>query len=183
MKKTILLMMMALMSVCVMAQDKLPYDEELLEGDWMAFSESAYLTPGSNFIITKIQFRTAGQCGITVLDTNSELYFPHLFSHYFISNNNKLHIVGSDNPSETQYFVIRDFYIREEDNAPILVLARYNSPSYQNFYYRKTTQINGISSVVMDANEDSKKYSINGIINENPNGVYIQNGKKYFPKK
>lgn len=182
MRRILFFLTMALMSVCVMAQEKLPYDEELLEGDWEAFSESAYLTPGSNLVITKIQLRTAGQCGITVWDMNRQLHFPHNFSHYFISNNNKLHIVGSDNPAETQYFVIRDFYIREEDGSPILVLARYNGSIHQNYNFRKTTQINAIRSSEREINEESKKYGVSGVIKGVPDGLYIQNGKKYIAK-
>jgi len=182
MKKIVLFLLLALMGVNVGAQEKLPFDEVLLEGDWLAFGEVSELSTGSYYHITKLQFRTEGPTIVFVRHINQQIDIPLNYSHFFISNDNKLHLIALDESSTTQYFVIRDFYIREEDNTPILVLARYNSTFYQNFCFRKISTMNSIADNVISKDTIGSKFDLKGIYGMGDKGIYIQDGKKHIAK-
>ena len=93
---------------------------------------------------------------------------------YFISNNNKLHIIYDDN--FTLHFII------EELSATTLKVKTYDG---QSFSFAKDNSSSAVSSIDDNRSTDESTYNLSGqkVENITANGIYIQNGQKKVIKK
>lgn len=93
---------------------------------------------------------------------------------YFISNNNKLHIIYDDN--FTLHFII------EELSATTLKVKTYDG---QSFSFAKDNSSSAINSISNNRSADESTYNLSGqkVENITADGIYIQNGQKKVIKK
>lgn len=93
---------------------------------------------------------------------------------YFITNNNKLHIIVEDD--YTLHFII------EELTATTLKVKTYGGKSYT---FTKDNSSNAVQSVNMTRPADESTYNLSGqeVENITADGIYIQNGQKKVVKK
>lgn len=93
---------------------------------------------------------------------------------YFITNNNKLHIIVGDD--YTLHFII------EELTATTLKVKTYGGKSYT---FTKDNSSNAVQSVNMTRPADESTYNLSGqeVENITADGIYIQNGQKKVVKK
>ena len=93
---------------------------------------------------------------------------------YFISNNNKLHIIYDDD--FTLHFII------EELSATTLKVKTYDG---QSFSFAKDNSSSAINSISNNRSADESTYNLSGqkVENITANGIYIQNGQKKVIKK
>ena len=92
---------------------------------------------------------------------------------WFISNNNKLHLMLSNN--SWLNFVIEEYSkddgymkLKSFDNACIMLWSLMNYSS--------------VPAINSDRKKDTPKYSIKGVKIDKPEGIYIQNGQKFIAK-
>ena len=92
---------------------------------------------------------------------------------FFISNNNKLHIVQE---SMTFHFII------EELTATTLKVKTYDGQSYS---FTKDNSSSAVRSVSMTRSADGSTYNLSGqrVENVTTDGIYIQNGQKKVVKR
>lgn len=93
---------------------------------------------------------------------------------YFISNNNKLHIIVGDDYA--MHFII------EELSASSLKLKTYDGQSYT---FEKDNSSTDVKPMTLIRSADDSIYNLSGQKMEDftTNGVYIQNGQKKVVKK
>jgi len=93
---------------------------------------------------------------------------------YFITNNNKLHIIVDED--YTLHFII------EELTATTLKVKTYGGKSYT---FTKDNSSNAVQSVNMTRPADESTYNLSGqeVENITADGIYIQNGQKKVVKK
>ena len=93
---------------------------------------------------------------------------------YFISNNNKLHIIVEDD--YVMHFII------EELSASSLKVKTYDGQSYT---FAKDNSSTEVKPMTITRSADDSIYNLNGqkVEDVTTNGVYIQNGQKKVVKK
>ena len=93
---------------------------------------------------------------------------------FFISNNNKLHIIVDD-----QYAL---HFIIEELTATTLKVKTYDGQSYT---FTKDSSSSSVSSKSLTRPDDASTYHLNGqkVENVTTDGIYIQNGQKKVIKR
>ena len=186
MKKFLFFLLFA-SAVSVNAQS---FDETDLIGTWNT-NGLAY----APYKITNIESITLGDClydygkGLQTMcgfitNTTMTEYDSHEGEHtvtrdwravtdFFISNNNKLHIVQNDN--FTLHFII------EELSATTLKVKTFDGQSYT---FAKDNSLSAIS-VNQTSSADASTYNLSGqkVENVTVDGIYIQNGQKKVIKK
>ena len=123
-------------------------------------------------------------CGIMALTKKDPNYARHgndeeytgieAILDYFITNNNKLHIIVDE--EYTLHFII------EELTATTLKVKTYGGKSYT---FTKDNSSNAVQSVNMTRPADESTYNLSGqeVENITADGIYIQNGQKKVVKK
>ena len=123
-------------------------------------------------------------CGIMALTKKDPNYARHgddeeytaiePILDYFITNNNKLHIIVDE--EYTLHFII------EELTATTLKVKTYGGKSYT---FTKDNSSNAVQSVNMTRPADESTYNLSGqeVENITADGIYIQNGQKKVVKK
>lgn len=123
-------------------------------------------------------------CGIMALTTKDPNYARYgndeeytgieAILDYFITNNNKLHIIVDE--EYTLHFII------EELTATTLKVKTYGGKSYT---FTKDNSSNAVQSVNMTRPADESTYNLSGqeVENITADGIYIQNGQKKVVKK
>ena len=169
MKKVLFIMAVALMSTVVRAQSDGftgSIDEYDLQGTWRVTGIEGYLLQLDK---DPEFFSLSGNQAGRILKNGEDLFV----NGWFISNNNKLHLVISN--GAWLNFVIQE-YSKDEGYMKLKSFDDHcvMSWSLQNY--------SSVPSLSVDNKKDSPRYSINGIRNDNPDGVYIQNGKKFIAK-
>lgn len=184
MRRILFLLTMALMSVCVMAQEKLPYDEELLLGSWMSDGNYMEIGDGSHGPIP---------VGCISLMSNHSSYISYSlptggytqyeFTAFFVSDTDKLHLISK---MPTQWhsvtFVIKWLEYDRNNNQCILHLRPLGSSKSDDYLFYRSGGINSVTSAKTENSSSNRKYSLSGAEVDNPEGIYVQNGKKYIAK-
>lgn len=103
-------------------------------------------------------------------DSDSEKSIPD----FFISNNNKLHIIVGDD------FALR--FVIEELTSSSLKAKTYDG---HRFTFVKDNSSSGVKPMTQTHSADDSIYNLNGqkVEDVTTNGVYIQNGQKKVVKK
>ena len=106
-------------------------------------------------------------------EEETRTYEKEQINDFFISNNNKLHIVQE---SMTLHFII------EELTATTLKVKTYDGQSYS---FTKDNSGSGVQSVNLIRSADGSTYNLNGqkVENITADGIYIQNGQKKILKR
>ena len=142
--------------------------ESITLGDGMYESEKAYKKScWSGFFknLTRVNYNNG--------EEETRTYEKEQINDFFISNNNKLHIVQE---SMTLHFII------EELTATTLKVKTYDGQSYS---FTKDNSGSGVQSVSMTRSADGSTYNLSGqrVENVTTDGIYIQNGQKKILKR
>ena len=183
MKKFYLFLLLLVSAVSANAQT---FDEADLVGTWA--------TPGLAYAPFKIQNieyislgdaiyygskgkeEASGQIKYTYVDNQ----YPEgrtvtkIILDYFITNNNKLHIIVQDD--YTLHFVL------ESSTSSSLNVKTYDGQSYS---FTKDNSGSGVQSVRQTRSADESTYNLSGqnVENVTADGIYIQNGQKKVVKR
>jgi hypothetical protein len=106
-------------------------------------------------------------------EEETRIYEKEQINDFFISNNNKLHIVQE---SMTFHFII------EELTATTLKVKTYDGQSYS---FTKDNSSAAVRAVDMTRSADNSTYNLSGqrVENVTTDGIYIQNGQKKVVKR
>jgi hypothetical protein len=142
--------------------------ESITLGDGWYESEKAYKKScWSGFFknLTRVNYNNG--------EEETRTYEQEQINDFFISNNNKLHIVQE---SMTLHFII------EELTPTTLKVKTYDGQSYS---FTKDNSSVGVRSLSMTRSADGSTYNLSGhrVENVTANGIYIQNGQKMVMKK
>lgn len=176
--KKYLIFMLLISVVSVKAQS---YDEVDLIGKWYFISKPSSFPLGikdfNGFYLgyTSLEGRKDEVSGYFIdLDKYPYNHNERILD-FFISNNNKLHIIIGDD------FCLR--YVIEYLTESQMKLKAYDG-SY-SFIMGKDTSTTGVRSAIQNQPTDSTVYDLNGkkVENIKTNGIYIQSGQKKVIKK
>ena len=183
--KKILFFLLIATAVCANAQT---FDEADLVGTWTTTGftyapckimnmESITLGPGVYEVWEGERFVTSGLIkNMTHIEpyNNREYTENTRILDYFISNNNKLHIIVEDDYA--MHFII------EELSASSLKLKTYDGQSYT---FAKDNSSTEVKPMTQTYSTDDSIYNLSGqkVEDVTTNGVYIQNGQKKVVKK
>lgn len=176
--RKILFLMLLVAAVSVKAQT---FDETDLVGTWS--TQGLAYAP---YKVTSIESMTLGD-GLygskkwsgffknitTVKSSNGEeetrTVETEQINDFFISNNNKLHIVQE---SMTFHFII------EELTSTTLKVRTYDGQSYS---FTKASSSTGVKAANMTRSADGATYNLSGqkVENTSAEGIYIQDGQKF----
>lgn len=170
MKKVFIIMMMALMSLGAQAQTFYgKVDETDLLGSWEVTSISGSYPYTSYYVPLGFKFGYDGSCQ-KVISPNESL----TFRAFFISNGDKLHII------DCYWNMICEAYIVKEFDTETMVLNSLDKIC--TIELKKTSTSIYSARMNSEKNKDGDKYTIQGLKTEDPEGIYIQNGKKFIAK-
>lgn len=192
MKKFYLFVLLLVSAISTNAQT---FDEADLVGTWtttgldyapLGITNIESITLGDGLYgdiddIDDYKFYACGIINLTKKNPNYALYdddeeFTDIKAilDYFITNNNKLHIIVDED--YTLHFII------EELTATTLKVKTYGGKSYT---FTKDNSSNAVQSVNMTRPADESTYNLSGqeVENITADGIYIQNGQKKVVKK
>lgn len=190
MKKVLFVLVMALMSLGVQAQEPIEIDEESLVGEWK--------NVGNEKMELSLYLQGLVQVKSLSLNVNQNCYLARptdgvqpggsvamglSFTTFFVSNGNKLHLISaypSQCPSIT--FVITGLYEYPDYNQTVMYLRPMGSAKDKDYLLYKDGLISGISNTRGHIHNDDRMYNLQGISTESDTGVFITNGKKYLRK-
>ena len=177
----------SLLLVAAMSANAQTFNEEDLVGTWTmtGFSyppgkilniESITLGIGVYEVWEKELFVASGLIKnmIYISPYNNRQYTENsMISDYFISNNNKLHIIAGN---YALHFII------EELSASSLKVKTYDG---QNYTFEKDNSSTDVKPMTLTRSADDSIYNLSGqkVEDVTTNGVYIQNGQKKVVKK
>ena len=172
MKKVFIILMMALMSLGAQAQ-LVGYqghvDEYDIQGRWAVTSiEGRLIQVNGEFAYLSFSGNSAGR---VYMKQGDDLFFIL----WFISNSNKLHIQLND--GHILNFVIADYQKGEKD---YMKLKSFDDAC--TIELKMDWPVNHVNSPRLYENSSSTQYNLQGLKVEDPDGVYIQNGKKFIAK-
>lgn len=156
--------------ISFVANAEVVIDERDLLGTWEPANSSSFTIFGYNAY--SLTFYSSS-CYIATSPNSGEVM---KCKGWFISNNDKLNIVTVDNyiTYNLMYTVAKyviDAFVKDE----YIILKDYSG--YQSIRLNKVKG-SGISMLYIDENDDDDtKYTLQGIATNNPDGIYIQNGK------
>ena len=182
--RKILFLMLLVAAVSVKAQT---FDETDLIGTWetpgLAYSPYKIMsiesfTLGDAMYETEKSYKKSAWSGffknITRVDYNNgeeviKTSEREQINDFFISNNNKLHIVQE---SMTFHFII------EELTSTTLKVRTYDGQSYS---FTKASSSTGVKAANMTRSADGATYNLSGqkVENTSAEGIYIQDGQKF----
>lgn len=172
MKKIIFLLAMTLMGLYAQAQ-LVGYqghvDEYDIQGRWVVSSFEGWLIQIDREF-EYISF-SGNQPGRLLMKTGDDIFI----SQWYISNSNKLHVVLSD--GHVLYFVITDYAKGEQD---VMKLKSFDDAC--TIELKMDCPINHVNTPRFNENSSSSPYNLQGMKIEDPDGIYIQNGRKYIVK-
>ena len=171
MKKVFFILIAALMSLGAQAQS-VGYmgtiDETDLIGTWDVSSVSG--TYPYNRTKTPTQFKFSSDGSFTEIRDYTS---AEQFRAFFITNGNKLHINSGYNNFNAKAFIIEDYYTNSYMTLKSL------DRTFTMHLNKTTSSVNAARYEVVG---DSAMHNLQGIKIDSPEGIYIQNGKKFVAK-
>lgn len=171
MKKVFIIMMMALMSHGAQAQS-VGYmgtiDETDLIGKWVVSSVSGNYPYDNSRYPTQFSFSSDG----SFQENRGNGYYEQ-FRAFFITNGNKLHITSGYYNFNAEVFIIDEYY-----SNGYLTLKSLDRTF--TMYLNKAPS--SVNATRQEVKSDSTIHNLQGMKIDKPEGVYIQNGKKFVAK-
>lgn len=166
-------------------QEKLPYDEEILLGSWKATGNQMEVNGDATGPIAVGNLSLKANSNSYISSTNPITGYSsyYEFSTFFVSDNNKLHLISKMPTQMNSFtFVINGLEYDSVSNCCFLYLRPLGSSEEEYFVLTKQGGYSGISQQTFVTPESNKRFDLSGTETISPNGVYIQNGKKFIAK-
>ena len=184
MKKVLFVLVMALMSITVTAQENPSYDEESLLGAWVANGDIMEVGGGSYgpVAVGCLSLNANRDSYISWTNPYTGYYSSLSYTTYFVSNGDKLHLV-SQMPTQLSSltFVITLLEYNEDTGFGTMCLRPLGEKNRDYWFVRQGSP-NNVSSSSLDSRTSEEMYDLSGKKTDYPIGPYIQNGKKYIAK-